>query len=88
MKVHIPSFHTTMKQTTKLLSSLTRLPFFSPVLRLRGIAHLDRHQGRQVTASFIGLDGENIILQTADGAMHKLPADEPVCGGSVAGKKP
>jgi hypothetical protein len=30
-------------------------------------------KGRQVTASFIGLDGENIILQTADGATHKFP---------------
>lgn len=30
-------------------------------------------QGRQVTASFVRLEGENIVLQTADGALHQFP---------------
>lgn len=30
-------------------------------------------QGRQVTATFVRLEGENIILQTADGALHQFP---------------
>lgn len=30
-------------------------------------------QGRQVTASFVRLEGDNIVLQTADGALHQFP---------------
>ncbi|WP_395716139.1 DUF1549 domain-containing protein [Prosthecobacter sp.] len=61
-----------MKQTTKLLSSLFVTVLFagSALAELRTWTD---SKGRQVTASFIGLDGENIILQTADGATHKFP---------------
>jgi hypothetical protein len=61
-----------MKQTTKLLSSL----LVSALVASSAIAEVSTWtdtSGRQVTASFIGLDGENIILQTADGATHKFP---------------
>jgi hypothetical protein len=30
-------------------------------------------QGRQVNASFVKIEGENIVLQTADGALHQFP---------------
>ena len=61
-----------MKQTTKLLSSLlvSALVASSALAEIRTWTDTS---GRQVTASFIGLDGENIILQTADGATHKFP---------------
>jgi hypothetical protein len=61
-----------MKQTTKLLSSL----LVSALVASSALAEVSTWtdtSGRQVTASFIGLDGENIILQTADGATHKFP---------------
>ena len=61
-----------MKQTTKLLSSLlvSALVASSALAEVRTWTDTS---GRQVTASFIGLDGENIILQTPDGATHKFP---------------
>ena len=61
-----------MKQTTKLLSSLlvSALVASSAMAEIRTWTDTS---GRQVTASFIGLDGENIILQTADGGTHKFP---------------
>ncbi len=60
-----------MKQTTKLLSSLlvSALVASSAFAEIRTWTDTS---GRQVTASFIGLDGEDIILQTADGATHKF----------------
>ncbi len=61
-----------MKQTTKLLSSL----FVSTLFATSALAEVRTWtdtSGRQVTASFIGLDGENIILLTADGSTHKFP---------------
>lgn len=30
-------------------------------------------QGRQVNASFVRIEGENIVLQTPDGALHQFP---------------
>ncbi len=61
-----------MKQTTKLLSSLlvSALVASSALAEVRTWTDTS---GRQVTASFIGLDGENIVLQTPDGATHKFP---------------
>lgn len=61
-----------MKQTTKLLSSLivSALVASSAMAELRTWTDT---KGRQVTASFIGLDGSDIVLQTADGATHKFP---------------
>jgi len=61
-----------MKQTTKLLSSLlvSALVASSALAEVRTWTDTS---GRQVTASFIGLDGDNIILQTADGGTHKFP---------------
>lgn len=61
-----------MKQTTKLLSSLlvSALVASSAFAEIRTWTDTS---GRQVNASFIGLDGENIVLQTADGATHKFP---------------
>ena len=61
-----------MKQTTKLLSSLFVTALFA-TSALADLRTWTDTKGRQVTASFIGLDGENIILQTADGATHKFP---------------
>ncbi len=61
-----------MKQTTKLLSSLFVTALFA-TSAFAEIRTWTDTKGRQVTASFIGLDGENIILQTADGATHKFP---------------
>lgn len=61
-----------MKQTTKLLSSLFVAVLFAGSAFAESRTWTDS-KGRQVTASFIGLDGENIILQTADGATHKFP---------------
>ncbi|HRH95439.1 MAG TPA: DUF1549 domain-containing protein [Prosthecobacter sp.] len=61
-----------MKQTTKLLSSLLVAVLFASSAFAELRTWTDT-KGRQVTASFIGLDGENIILQTADGATHKFP---------------
>ena len=60
-----------MKQTTKLLSSLlvSALVASSALAEVRTWTDTS---GRQVTASFIGLDGEDIILKTADGATHKF----------------
>ena len=60
-----------MKQTTKLLSSLlvSALGASSALAEVRTWTDTS---GRQVTASFIGLDGEDIILKTADGATHKF----------------
>lgn len=61
-----------MKQTTKLLSSLFVTALFA-TSALADLRTWTDTKGRQVTASFIGLDGENILLQTADGATHKFP---------------
>ena len=54
-----------MKQTTKLLSSLlvSALVASSAFAEIRTWTDTS---GRQVTASFIGLDGEDIILKTAN----------------------
>ncbi|MBB5034292.1 DUF1549 domain-containing protein [Prosthecobacter vanneervenii] len=61
-----------MKQTKKLLSSLlvSALVASSAMAEVRTWTDTS---GRQVKASFIGLDGENIVLQTEDGATHKFP---------------
>jgi hypothetical protein len=61
-----------MKQTTKLLSSLvvTALLAGSAFAEVRTWTD---NKGRQVSASFIGLDGENIILQIADGTTRTFP---------------
>ncbi|MCB1278394.1 DUF1549 domain-containing protein [Prosthecobacter sp.] len=61
-----------MKQTTKLLSSLLVAVLFASSAFAELRTWTDT-KGRQVTASFIGLDGGDIILQTADGASHKFP---------------
>lgn len=61
-----------MKQTTKLLSSLLVSALVASSALAESRTWTDS-SGRQVTASFIGLDGENIVLQTADGATHKFP---------------
>jgi hypothetical protein len=61
-----------MKQTSKLLSSLLVSALFASSAMAEIRTWTDT-SGRQVTASFIGLDGEDVILQTADGASHKFP---------------
>ncbi|MBE2286088.1 MAG: DUF1549 domain-containing protein [Prosthecobacter sp.] len=61
-----------MKQTTKLLSSLTVLALFAGSALAESRTWTDV-QGRQVTATFVGLEGDNITLQTADGTMHRFP---------------
>lgn len=61
-----------MKQTTKLLSSL----FFTALVAGSAFAETrtwtDIH-GRQVTASFVSLESDQITLQTPDGGMHRFP---------------
>lgn len=61
-----------MKHTKKLLNSLavTVLVATSALAETRTWTD---SKGRNVEASFIGLDGENIILQTVDGATHRFP---------------
>ena len=61
-----------MKQTTKLLSSLivSALVASSALAEVRTWTDTS---GRQVTASFIGIDAESVTLQTADGVLHKVP---------------
>jgi hypothetical protein len=61
-----------MKQTTKLLSSLFVTALFA-ASAFAEIRTWTDTKGRQVNASFIGLDGGDIMLQTADGGMHKFP---------------
>ncbi|MFO1483206.1 MAG: DUF1553 domain-containing protein [Verrucomicrobiaceae bacterium] len=61
-----------MKQTKKLLNGLVVVALFTTSVFAEMRTWTDT-KGRQVTASFIGLDGENIILQTADGGTHKFP---------------
>lgn len=61
-----------MKQTTKLLSSLTVMALFAGSAFAESRTWTDV-QGRQVTATFVGLEGDNITLQTADGTMHRFP---------------
>jgi hypothetical protein len=61
-----------MKKTTKLLSSLivTLLITGSALAEVRTWTDTS---GRQVNATFIGLEGENIVLQVADGSTHTFP---------------
>ena len=61
-----------MKHTKKLLSSLV-VTVFVATSAMAEIRTWTDSKGRNVEASFIGLDGENIILQTADGATHRFP---------------
>lgn len=61
-----------MKHTKKLLSSLVVTVFVASSAMAETRTWTDS-KGRHVEASFIGLDGENIILQTADGATHRFP---------------
>lgn len=61
-----------MKQTTKLLSSLFVTALFA-TSAFAEIRTWTDTKGRQVNASFIGLAGGDIMLQTADGTMHKFP---------------
>ena len=61
-----------MKQTTKLLSSLLATALFAGSA-LAEVRTWTDNKGRQVSASFIGLDGENIILQIADGSTRTFP---------------
>lgn len=61
-----------MKHTKKLLSSLA-VTVFVATSAMAEIRTWTDSKGRNVEASFIGLDGENIILQTADGATHRFP---------------
>jgi Protein of unknown function (DUF1549)/Protein of unknown function (DUF1553)/SLA1 homology domain 1, SHD1 len=61
-----------MKQTTKLLSSLA----FTALLAGSAFAEIRTWtdvRGRQVTASFVSLESDQITLQTADGTMHRFP---------------
>ncbi|MFN7564619.1 MAG: DUF1549 domain-containing protein [Prosthecobacter sp.] len=61
-----------MKQTTKLLGSVLFTALFagSALAEIRTWTDV---RGRQVTASFVSLEADNITLQTADGNMHRFP---------------
>jgi hypothetical protein len=61
-----------MKKTTKLLSSLIITLLFtgSAVAEVRTWTDTS---GRQVNATFLGLEGGNIVLQVADGSTHTFP---------------
>lgn len=61
-----------MKQTTKLLSSLlvTALVASSALAEPRTWTDT---KGRQVSATFVSLDGDNVVLQTVDGVTHRFP---------------
>lgn len=61
-----------MKQTTKLLSSLLVSALFASSAFAEVRTWTD-NKGRQVTASFVSLEADNITLQTADGSLHKFP---------------
>ncbi len=61
-----------MKQTTKLLGSLLATALFIGSAMAEQRTWTDV-QGRQVTATFISLEGDQITLQTADGNMHRFP---------------
>jgi hypothetical protein len=61
-----------MKLTTKLLGSAA----FAALLAGSAFAEIRTWtdvRGRQVTASFVSLDGDQITLQTADGNTHRFP---------------
>ena len=60
-----------MKQTTKLLSSLVLAALFTGSALAESRTWTDV-QGRQVTATFVSLDGDQITLQTADGNLHRF----------------
>lgn len=61
-----------MKQTTKLLGSavLAALLAGSAFAEVRTWTDV---RGRQVTASFVSLEADQITLQTADGTTHRFP---------------
>lgn len=61
-----------MKRTTQLLGGLlaSALLVGSALAESRTWTDV---QGRQVTASFIALEGDQITLQTVDGTMHRFP---------------
>lgn len=61
-----------MKQTTKLLGSVLFTALFagSALAEIRTWTDV---RGRQVTASFVSIEADNITLQTADGNMHRFP---------------
>lgn len=61
-----------MKQTTKLLGSVLFTALFagSALAEVRTWTDV---RGRQVTASFVSLEADNITLQTADGNLHRFP---------------
>ncbi len=61
-----------MKQTPKLLSSLLVMAVCAGTALAESRTWTDV-QGRQVTASFVGLEADQITLQTADGTMHRFP---------------
>ncbi len=61
-----------MKQTKKLLGSVLFTALFagSALAEIRTWTDV---RGRQVTASFVSIEADNITLQTADGNMHRFP---------------
>lgn len=61
-----------MKQTPKLLSSLLVMAVCAGTALAESRTWTDV-QGRQVNASFVNLEGDQIILQTADGSLHRFP---------------
>lgn len=61
-----------MKQTPKLLSSLLAMALCAGTALAESRTWTDV-QGRQVNATFVGLEADQITLQTADGALHRFP---------------
>ncbi|HEY1050062.1 MAG TPA: DUF1549 domain-containing protein [Prosthecobacter sp.] len=78
-----------MKQTPKLLSGLLVMAVCAGTALAESRTWTDV-KGRQVTASFVSLEGDQITLQTADGGLHRFslatlsPEDQAVAKKSVA----
>ncbi|MBL9131317.1 MAG: DUF1549 domain-containing protein, partial [Verrucomicrobiaceae bacterium] len=75
-----------MKQTTKLLSSLFITALFAGSVLAEPRTWTDV-QGRQVTATFVSLEGDQITLQTADGSLHRFPVTNLSAEDQATAKK-
>lgn len=75
-----------MKRTHKLLSSLL-IPALFTGLALAEPRTWTDVQGRQVTASFVSLEGDQITLQTADGNLHRFPVSNLSAEDQTLAKK-
>lgn len=62
-----------MKPTIKLLSSVALSALFAGSVIAAETRTWTDVRGRQVTASFVSLESDQITLQTADGSLHRFP---------------